>query len=486
MFDLESLTIKKEATVLFCYGLGSGEIYNLIEPWIDDSKRVICIEDDDNQMSYEREHAQVEVHFLETPLGMKPLLKKLLWDTVFLECDFICLKDSPHFEEEARHLSEGIHFTMSDYADYGLSIFSNLFQNAKAHTKISLLKDLKNQFKGIPAYVVGAGPSLKEEILKLKNSGALIFAGGSALNALSHANVKPHFAATIDKDAPFSTFKFSDVSEVPFFYQMRALSENISSVHSSSMILAPSSGGYPLEEWVMKELGISSQPIDAGWNVATFLTKVAHYLGCYPINLVGVDLASDQERSYADGTNMLENKEMSIVVKNRQGHDVLTQRDWLFSAAWYREFNVKYPGVLYQTSSSGIDLGFKSIDMKSHQKIDNLDDHILAVLTQLPKYEINQQQPLLLLKKSLLFIDLLLKDKLADFEDHYEEKTLPEEYLSDFEGELFYDKHLTYMWEIFRPVFKRELKFKDKSVEETLHKLLFYSQITQEFIQKLA
>lgn len=226
---------------------------------------------------------------------------------------------------ESKHRAASLQ--LSDAADFGESIVRNAKINLSRPHR--LLKDLKSAFQGIPAVIVGAGPSL-EENGHLLPEGALIFAGGHALQKIGR---KPHFGALIDKH-PLDFLN----SGFPICMQPRSYPVE------GEILMAPDSH-FP----------IMGETFDGGWTVGNFMAAVAVSFGCNPIVCVGMDYCTKEGRKYAFEDTKVE-----------------TQDDWLISIEWLKNLEKKNSHLKFLNASKGLpyftscnleDLSFKKLPL---------------------------------------------------------------------------------------------------------------------------
>ncbi len=476
--------------VLFCYGLDF-TIYQKFEQWLKEDRFLIFLEDEVSWIKKSKrhklaekvqKHPNVRICFIENPFQRIPTLKKMLWEFVFSPAEIFSCKNSSDFQDIKKHfteLKEGIHFTASEYSDFGLAVMKNFYQNLDLFSDFKKYKDLKNQFSQIPAIILGAGPSLEknQETLKTLQSHALFFAGGTALNSLAYHGIKPHFAASIDKEAPYQTFKHADIFNVPFFFQPRISNENLKII-SSQKILVPDSSCFALENWIARELDLYQGSIDSGWNVATFLIQIAVYLGCNPIVFVGMDLAKSKEDVlYSKGTGVCQKKEIPFVkTKDLNNQEVYTQRDWLLARDWICNFTSNQD-IYFLNASEGLDFGKNVKNQKLHaidwKKNYDLDAYVYQILKNCPDYFLRDEKKTSVLReveKSIRMTSFLIEEKLIELEDAYNENKAVELSWDEFVEEIFHEMHLHPLWGIFSSFFKKG----EKGIGAQLHQLLFF------------
>jgi hypothetical protein len=284
-------------------------LYREALSWVDEDRRVAIISD----VERESEDPRVKIYCLESPLQLEGLARKIAWSAVLKK---LCVIGDGAFKEELERCHLAAHLILSEAADYWIGAMQNARANDRPYRRGIALK---GAFAGVPALIVGAGPCLEKNrhLIRQFEKRALIFAGGSALNAI---DVEPHFGASIDAEAPYRQFKTQPFSEVPFCYQSRMNKDNFSLVHGERLLFPDSSSSAI--NWLHGE-----EPFDGGWTVGNFLTAIAVHMGCSPIIFVGMDLCYENGRKYAQ----IHGDVPDGLIEAR---GAITQRDWLMSAMW--------------------------------------------------------------------------------------------------------------------------------------------------------
>lgn len=356
--------------------------------------------------------SHIQIYHLQTPLQIEPLAKKIAWSAVFKNVHLICENQTfkTHFEQ--CHMAASL--IVSETADFGVEALKNAKANQGSYRRGM---DLKGAFAGIPALIVGAGPSLKKNgpLIRQFEKKALIFAGGSALNSI---DVEPHFAASIDAAAPYQQFKTHPFPETPFCYQARMNRDNFSLIHGEKLLFPDSSSD--LINWMYGE-----EAFDGGWTVGNFLTAIAIHFGCSPIYFVGMDFCYAQDRKYAE----VEVQELNGV---RVG-DFLTQRDWVMAASWMegKGINATEGGMLGGPQESLANA------LKQCTKEWNLREMVWTAIQNIPL------------------------------------RTICNEPLKE---DVIHEKLLMPLWHIWKPLLEREAK--GQNLE--LHQSLFFQRIREE------
>ncbi len=251
-----------------------------------------------------------------TDLGTIPIVTDLrdlqaLWPGLAGDRDVAAMVVSPGyplaFPNELREVTEAVRMLVGDinllentrnarYREWVDHIFSNVPRLCEASPFLALA----GQYVGVPAFIVGAGPSLAKNVEQLREASqkGIVFAvdvSGKVLDArgiepqvlvcLEALNLSAHMKGLgfIDRVVrAFSMtshpggFHMAGGALLPFFERMRSFS--------------------PIEDLV----GVPGAVV--GGSVSTVAFSLAEQLGCSPIVLVGQDLAYTGGRTHAEGT----------------------------------------------------------------------------------------------------------------------------------------------------------------------------------------
>ena len=182
------------------------------------------------------------------------------------------------------------------------TFYKNLFSNFALLSHSYFGNRLFGQFQNIPAIICGAGPSLAHSLPQLETlkDRALIFAGGTAMNAVNTTGLIPHFGVGVDPNAAqFTRLIMNQAFETPYFYRNRMYHDALNLIQGDRLYVAGSS--QPILHWIEERLGLIDEDIDTGYNVINFSLAIAAAMGCNPIVFVGVDLAYTDGLSYCPG-----------------------------------------------------------------------------------------------------------------------------------------------------------------------------------------
>lgn len=445
--------ILSTANVYCIYGLPDRGFQNELFKWLEeeDNRFLVILEEEEVDIDHER------VRICNPQ--KEEALKALAWEMVFLSFDYCpnpgnSSKDLSKMQEAFARMAfyqGGIHLVASDYEQRGLNLLTNFLQNQSAFKRAKRAEALFGAFKGIPAVICGAGPSMEREIaqLRLLKDQALLFAGGTALSSLSSFQLLPHFAAMIDPHPPSERFYAHQAFEMATFFQGR-VHPKLLQLQQGPLLWVPGSGNDFFEKGAF----------DGGWNVSTFLTALACHLGCNPIILVGVDLAQSKEKTYGGD---LEREEGGDLIPVPGKENVFTRRDWIFAGQWLSEFAKNHPEVEWMQVSDGLDIqGLKKICLSelSFEKRSDLSGEIHRWMQSLETgggQGFDAEEFLASLERVSLLMDqmITLLEKLFP--------TQPEkngEYILlelEIEKESAFEIFLKPVWEVWKHVFQRNL-----------------------------
>ena len=188
----------------------------------------------------------------------------------------------------------------------GNDFFVNRLKHLNSIHHDYMFDDLKGKFKGIPAIIVAAGPSLDMNIhiLKQAENKAIILAVDSALPTLVANDIMPNFVTTID---PLELI-FEKVASVAS--QVHDVSMISMSWASSKMAkLFPAEkifwcfGGKFIEKWMATLVGCKTLTSGAT-SVAHLNLQSAIWMGCSPVVFMGQDLSFSRSKSHSSAMTL--------------------------------------------------------------------------------------------------------------------------------------------------------------------------------------
>jgi hypothetical protein len=387
------------ATVIFVYGVGLGYYYEAAKIWLKQHPHhhLVFLEEDlsvlfrlcETELGYHLiKDPQVQIIFLRDEESHKAIFNELTWtyfsvpfitSSLKLYQDvnpkgFLQLQQTISFQFERKKV------VVDEYLKFGVVFFRNFYPNLFELPKAYWGNGLFNCFSQIPAIICGAGPSLNKNIHllpELKNR-ALIFAGGSALNALIPKGFLPHFGVAIDPNlSQYSRVAVAQPYDIPFFYRNRLFHEALLAITGPRLYLT-GEGGYAMPTWFEKQLNIEGEDLDAGHNVVNFSLQIAQALGCNPIILIGTDLAFTHQEYYADGIathlnltqedlKISDSDSPPVLKEDIHGQPVYTLWKWITESQWISDFAELHPELTILNATEG-GLGFKGVQNLSLQE----------------------------------------------------------------------------------------------------------------------
>jgi hypothetical protein len=373
---------KEGIEALFIYGAELGLLYPIAKKWLDeDPQRSLVLLEDDPVFLYYLLHleetknlledAQVYYYFLHSLDAKEERFLEIFWQFQKSTCSICATPFSLKYREgryakiRSKILYDKSHKgdSVREYFNCGASYYNNFYKNLNDLPKSHLASAFYGKFKGIPAIICGAGPSLEKNIdmLPALKDKALIFAGGSALLALENQGITPHFGVGIDPNrAQLQRIESLKEGGYPFFYRNRIYYKVLEKIKGPK-IYVQGSGGYDTAAFFEKKLGIKEEveEIEEGHNVVNFAISLAERLGCSPIILVGCDLSYSAKGFYAKGVIYSKEefkKDQEIVPKlDQYGNPIYTLWKWIAEAEWIEKFAEKTDSPpLYNATEGGL------------------------------------------------------------------------------------------------------------------------------------
>lgn len=376
------------ATVIYVYGVGLGYYYDAAKEWLEeDPLRSLIFLEDDAEVVHAFFHTERASAFLKdtqtylfyfTDLkDEEGIFEELYWDFILTQMEITALKsyESARGESYLELKHKIVHDAaiknalVEEYLHCGIPFFRNFYPNMLWLSESWKGTQLYNKFENIPAVICGAGPSLEKNILELKEvlDRAIVFGGGSALNALSSRGILPHFGIGVDPN-PTQQYRLSSnkAYEVPLFYRNRMHVDAFRLVHGPRLYI-PGAGGYEVADWFDEQFGLLEdiEWLDEGHNVVNFGLELAYNLGCNPIIFVGVDLAYTEMQSYASGIiddttvkekDILETDDFdttALLKKDIYGNPIYTLWKWVAESEWTSDYAAAHPELTIINCTEG-------------------------------------------------------------------------------------------------------------------------------------
>lgn len=421
------------------------------------------------------------VRFLHA--GDQSGLQQLMWEFPFAKIAFVGADGDASLVSLLEEWQRDAQLLIAEASDFGWRAVRNVCGNLQ---RVCSALDrqgsaLQGRFRGVPALICGAGPSLTPQLHRLGalRDRALLFAAGSARQALNHAGIVPHFAAVLDPDPPTDRVVEGRAKQVPLFYQLRA-SPALLSQSTGPMLWMSGNELLQVEQWLVEEGGITYSPFDAGWNAATFGAALALHLGCDPIILIGVDLAATDAQIYTPGVRPTCSEQASLI----QVGNVHTKRDWLAAARWLSALASAHPGTRFLNASLGglsiegiASLSLGEVATRDLGESRDLARWVQTELQQLPLFAPLIAQPLQRLWGSIDKTGALCQSALEALARTDSRSVLLAEL--DLEEALCFKTILDPLWNIWKHLILRQCT---EPQGRSLHRMLFFQTVCRTYL----
>lgn len=236
----------------------------------------------------------------------------------------------------------------------------NMLRNLETIAQEPGVNRLFKKFKGKPAVVVAAGPSLDKnvDLLKEIQDRAIIFSVDASLKYLLGKDIRPHFVTVLER-VTFSSKFFADIDPnlcretvqvsvpvvVPDVYRVYP--------GPKALLYRP----YSHFQWLDNDKGT----LMTGASCANMAFKLAVALGCDPIILVGQDLAYGEDgATHSEATpwgrklaGIMADKESVLRVRGNLSEWVLTNQTWNSFRLAYIKDVAEYSGTVINATEGG-------------------------------------------------------------------------------------------------------------------------------------
>jgi hypothetical protein len=178
----------------------------------------------------------------------------------------------------------------------------NVTRNLAWYVSTPSLSRLKDAYKGKPAVIVSAGPSLRKNkhLLPRVAGKACIIAVQTTLQPLLEIGVEPQFVTSLDYHDICTRF----FEKLPRGLRTELVAEPkatnaIFDLHTGALSL----NGNEFAETLLSEMKLQKARLPSGATVAHLAYYVAEHCGCDPIIFIGQDLGFSDGLCYAPGTS---------------------------------------------------------------------------------------------------------------------------------------------------------------------------------------
>jgi hypothetical protein len=268
-----------------------------------------------------------------------------------LRCQIICahpyydiiFKDSYlEFWKEIRDINKHAQLNINTAIAFGKRMIENTLKNSKYLSYSNTIQELQTIVpQDLPAIVVSAGPSVRNEIENLKRAKgkAIIIAVDRILDYLLDEGVEPDLVATIDPKKPVQYFSRRTDVTIPLLSFIESNHE-IFDAHKGRKIIC-NCASFLSEVYIRSEKEVPK--MITGSSVATTAFAACLELGLKNIILVGQDLAYDGGLSHAGSINEGEETWRDTYVEGMDGTMIRSRTDWKEFVLWFQDVIKIYP-----------------------------------------------------------------------------------------------------------------------------------------------
>lgn len=217
---------------------------------------------------------------------------------------------------------------------YNLAYFRNSYRLS------DLAEDIKTE---VPAIVVSAGPSLKNnmEALKRAKGKAYIFVVDRCLDFVLDQGLEPDFVVTIDPAKPIEYFTRRTDLNIPLLCEL-ASNHEILERHKGKKIIY---NCIPYIAKIYEHLEKKPPVLCTGTSVSTAAFAACVQLGFKRIVLVGQDLAYDGKYTHAGDVVEVTNNAIDRMVEGIDGTQIPSRYDWYDFVVWFEDMIKIYPDI---------------------------------------------------------------------------------------------------------------------------------------------
>ncbi|MEG1256001.1 6-hydroxymethylpterin diphosphokinase MptE-like protein [Clostridium sp.] len=338
---IEEQGIITENTNYIVFGIGTGNLIRELIKRKDKNSKIIIVEVDKELLKFVREKKIVDDLIKRDDIiittevnGMLDSANKIISE---MNVEFLKIIESTNYSKLYSKELEEYFIVIKDFIvkvcverntrkRFSVEWYYTLLENMKFYTTGKSIFEYKNKYKGKPAIIVSAGPSLNRNIDLLKNNtNNIILTGGRPLKALCERNIKADFLAIVDAgESSFNIVKdWIDSVECPLLMNETTNSKATQKHKGEKIVTARN-------KFIKRAFDDKIDSVDYGGSVAHSMTYFAMQMGCDPIIFIGQDLAYTNDKGHADGIDHGENnmngygREDDIYVDDIYGNKVRT------------------------------------------------------------------------------------------------------------------------------------------------------------------
>jgi hypothetical protein len=242
----------------------------------------------------------------------------------------------------------------------------NNIRNLSKITEASNASGLVGKFRGIPAILVSAGPSLEKNVHLLnglKNK-CIIMAAGTAVNILEKHGIEPDFMVGIDAgENEAKIHRKVESKDIYFIYSNQVATGSVESYEGPKFLMDYSTDLYT--DTFFRKSQIDSTIFMSGPSVSNTCFDIMFRMGCNPIILIGQDLAYTDKKMYAgENSEQIFEDEAELlrkgycIDKDIFGKEVITNSAFLSMRNWFEGYfeNIKEKVEIINSTEGGLEI----------------------------------------------------------------------------------------------------------------------------------
>jgi len=283
-------------------------------------------------------------------------------NTDFIICPYAKTFVQRDIQDIINYIFENMYYLAGAYGNSVEDVLwgiDNLVNNWEYSTKGLPVDEFKNKFKGKPAIIVGAGPSLDKNVHLLKElkDKALIFGVDTAVDDLHENGVIPDAVSTIERtEGPVELYSQVDAFDDTVFLGPNVIKGEILAKFDK-WIFTGRHGDAVVRKLTdeMKQTNL-----EVGNNVAHVPFAFARHLGCDPIIFVGLDLAFADGVTHSKEVNKYLTEDILGIYLSRttkvrgQNVPVLeTYEEFMYARVWFETEIAKDRNFRYLNATEG-------------------------------------------------------------------------------------------------------------------------------------
>lgn len=309
--------------LLVVFGVGNTTLLRELYQKTTDSTKIMVIEPNLAVLKYTMIHDDLSdfvsdgkmVVLAGTALVVEQMMSYYVnqeWDNLAKNVKVISLNNyHVYAEEKKRYMKYLLSSIDTKLKMLGTSLednmdgLDNLYKNVDECLMTNSAEEIKDKYKGYPAIIVAAGPSLDKNIdlLKEAEGKALIVACDASYTACKEHGVSPDAIASIEREYPTYQYYYKDKTfdkDLVLVGPGLLWPDIYTEFPGKKILMAKNNEG--MEEWWASNFE-NMIFLPQGHSCANVAFAIARYAGCSPIILIGQDLAYTDDKKHSESTH---------------------------------------------------------------------------------------------------------------------------------------------------------------------------------------